>query len=266
MKSVQSEQQIPPPVSDPLPVKKTRTSPQSRTRKAASGDNANEIWFLTLSDLLLLLVIFFVLLFGLTWQQQSRSAAIDPLAAQSVSAPTPPAARQPEAAPPDPRVTGLPEPKQVPENLEQVLFSSLGLDSEDQGITLERRGPELILTFPERIAFDTGQAALKPSAEPILEKVGAFIVTHPEMLAEIHGHTDDRPIRTPRYPSNWELSADRATQVAKSLIRRGVNPALVSVKGFGEHRALAPNDSERNRLRNRRVEIHFNIPNNGPQT
>ena len=124
----------------------------------------------------------------------------------------------------------------------------------------------MVLTFPERIAFDTGQAVLKPSAEPILEKVGAFILTHSEMMVEIHGHTDDRPIRTPRYPSNWELSADRATQVAKSLIGRGINPTLVSVKGFGEHRALAPNDSELNRLRNRRVEIHFNIPDNGPQT
>ena len=68
---------------------------------------------------------------------------------------------------------------------------------------------------------------------------------------------------TPSYPSNWELSADRATQVAKSLIRRGINPAQVSVKGFGEHRALVPNDSEFNRLRNRRVEIHFNIPDTG---
>ena len=266
MNPVQPEHPISSPAFDPLPVKKTRTFPLSRARKPASGDNANEIWFLTLSDLLLLLVIFFVLLFGLTWQQQGRSAAINPPVAQPVLSKTPPPAQQPEAALPDPRIVSLPAQKKVPEDLEQALSNSLGLDSEEQGITLERRGPELVLTFPERIAFDTGQAGLKPSAEAILEKVGAFILTRPEMMMEIHGHTDDRPIRTPRYPSNWELSADRATQVAKSLIRRGVNPALVSVKGFGEHRALAPNDSEFNRLRNRRVEIHFNLPDNGPQT
>jgi chemotaxis protein MotB len=261
MNPVQSEHQIPSPAFEPLQAKKTRTPPLSRTRKTASGDNANEIWFLTLSDLLLLLVIFFVLLFGLTWQQQSRQAAINPPAEQ----PTLPPAQQTEASHSDPRIAGLPAQTKVPENLEQALFNSLGLNSEEHGITLERRGPELVLTFPERIAFDTGQAGLKLSAEPILEKVGAFLLTRPEMLVEIHGHTDDRPIRTPRYPSNWELSADRATQVAKSLIRRGINPAQVSVKGFGEHRALAPNDSEFNRLRNRRVEIHFNIPDNGPQ-
>jgi chemotaxis protein MotB len=266
MNPVQSEHPSSSPAFEPLPVKKTRTSHLSRGRKPASGDNANEIWFLTLSDLLLLLVIFFVLLFGLTWKQQSRSAAIIPPVAQPAVAKTPPPAQQPEAAHPDPLATGLPAQKKVPENLEQALSNSLGLDFEDQGITLERRGPELVLTFPERIAFDTGQAGLKPSAEPILEKVGAFILPRPEMLVEIHGHTDDRPIRTPRYPSNWELSADRATQVAKSLIQRGINPAQVSVKGFGEHHALVPNDSEINRLRNRRVEIHFNIPDNGPQT
>ncbi len=266
MNTVQPEQQIPSPAFEPLPAKKTRTSPLSRVRRQATGDNANEIWFLTLSDLLLLLVIFFVLLFGLTWQRQNRPATIKAPVATPALSKTSPTALQPEASLPDPRIAGLPNQKKVPENLEQALSNSLGLDSEEQGITLERRGPELVLTFPERIAFDTGQAVLKPSAEPILEKVGSFILTHSEMMVEIHGHTDDRPIRTSRYPSNWELSADRATQVAKSLIGRGINPALVSVKGFGEHRALAPNDSEFNRLRNRRVEIHFNIPDNGPQT
>jgi chemotaxis protein MotB len=266
MNPVQSEHPIPSPAFEPLPAKKTRTSHLSRSRKPTSGDNANEIWFLTLSDLLLLLVIFFVLLFGLTWQQQSRSAAIIPPVAQPAVSKTPPPAQQPEAAHPDPLAAVLPAQKKVPENLEQALSNSLGQDFEAQGITLERRGPELVLTFPERIAFDTGQAGLKPSAEPILEKVGAFILPRPEMLVEIHGHTDDRPIRTPRYPSNWELSADRATQVAKSLIQRGINPTQVSVKGFGEHHALVPNDSEINRLRNRRVEIHFNFPDTGPQT
>ncbi|HSO72021.1 MAG TPA: OmpA family protein, partial [Thermodesulfobacteriota bacterium] len=167
---------------------------------------------------------------------------------------------------PDPRIAGLPAPEKVSENLEQVLSNSLGLGAAEQGITLERRGPELVLTFPERIAFDSGQAGLKLSAEPVLEKLGAFILNRPEILVEVHGHTDDRPIRNTKYPSNWELSADRATQVAKSLIRRGINPAQVSVKGFGEHRALVPNDSEFNRLRNRRVEIHFNIPDPGPET
>jgi chemotaxis protein MotB len=265
MNPVQSEHQIPAPAFEPLQVKKTRISPLSRTRKSASGDHANEIWLITLSDLLLLLVIFFVLLFGLTWQQSRQAAGIPP-AAEAAPTPIPPPARQTEAAHPDPRIADLPVQKNVPENLELALSNSLGLNPEEQGITLERRGPELILTFPERIAFDTGQADLKPSAESILEKVGAFILSRSGMQVEIHGHTDDRPIRTPRYPSNWELSTDRATQVAKSLIHRGVNPAQVSVKGFGEHRALAPNDSEFNRLRNRRVEIHFNFPNIGPQT
>jgi len=265
MNPVQKEQQNPTPEFEPIPAKKTRPSHLSRTRKPSSGDNANEIWFLTLSDLLLLLVIFFVLLFGLTWQQQNRPVAT-PAPEEPVSVSPPPLVPLAEVSHPDSRTAGLPAQNTVPENLEQALAHSLGLIAQEQGITLEHRGPELVLTFPERIVFDTGQAGLKAAAEPILGKVGAVILNHTGMLVEIHGHTDDRPIRTPRYPSNWELSADRATQVAKSLIQRGINPAQVSVKGYGEHRPLAPNDSEMNRLKNRRVEIHFNTPDTGSRS
>ena len=261
MNSIQPQIQDPSPAFEPIPAKTTRSSSLYRTRKTTAGDNANEIWFLTLSDLLLLLVIFFVLLFGLTWQQQNQPATGPPPKAEAIATPAPPAQETGVS-----KIVDQPTPEKASENLESALSDSLGLKSEESGITLERRGPELVLTFPERIAFDTGQAVLKPTTEPILEKMGAFIFDRPELWVEIHGHTDDRPIRTPRYPSNWELSTDRATQVAKSLIRRGVNPTQVSVKGFGEHRALVPNDSEFNRLRNRRVEIHFNIPNTGPQT
>jgi chemotaxis protein MotB len=259
MNPVQNELPATSPSLEPIPAKKTQPARLARIRKPALGDNANEIWFMTLSDLLLLLVIFFVLLFGLTWQQQNRPASAAPTPAETVSISPPPPAEQAEVPHPDTRTAGLPAQDNQTENLEQALSHSLGLTAQEQGITLEQKGPELILTFPERIAFDTGQAGLKPTAEPILEKVGAVILNHPEMLVEIHGHTDDRPIRTSRYPSNWELSADRATQVAKSLIRRGINPAQVSVKGYGEHRPLVPNDSEMNRLENRRVEIHFKL-------
>ncbi|MEN6466012.1 MAG: OmpA family protein, partial [Syntrophaceae bacterium] len=115
------------------------------------------------------------------------------------------------------------------------------------------------LTFPERIIFDPGHARLKPSANPTLDKVASFIRERAYLVVEVQGHTDNRPISNTRYPSNWELSADRATQVAKALISMGVNPLQLSVKGFGEHRSLYPNDSDESRSKNRRVEIQFSI-------
>jgi len=79
------------------------------------------------------------------------------------------------------------------------------------------------------------------------------------LAVEVQGHTDDRPINNMRYPSNWELSADRAMGVSKALIGLGVNPTRLSVKGFGEYRPHVPNDSDDHRLNNRRVEIQFSI-------
>jgi chemotaxis protein MotB len=241
--AVSPEQQVPEPVS----LKKSVARPLTGLRKNTPADNGNEIWFLTLSDLLLLLVIFFVLLFGLSWQQQNQPRPAAVVARQAPR--TPPVAVNPEEALPAPPLSSLEK------ELEEFLGTATA-----PGITLERRGPALVLTFPERIVFDTGEARLKPEAAPILTEVGIFIEQRPEVLVEVHGHTDDRPIRNGRYPSNWELSADRAAQVARALIARGAAPRQVSVKGFGEYQTLAPNDSETNRLKNRRVEIHFSFP------
>jgi len=83
---------------------------------------------------------------------------------------------------------------------------------------VESHADHLILTFPERIVFDPGQAQLKPFSRTHFGKGGFFYLNHPLLIVEVHGHADDQPINTKRYPSNWELSVDRATMVAKSLI------------------------------------------------
>ncbi|MBI5584289.1 MAG: flagellar motor protein MotB [Deltaproteobacteria bacterium] len=236
-------------VPDPVPLKKSVSRPLSGRRKNAPSENGNEIWFLTLSDLLLLLVIFFVLLFGLSWQQQNQPRSAPVASAQ-------PPRTHPVAAPVN-TVEALTAPPIS--GLEKELEEFLGTAAVP-GVTLERRGPALVLTFPEQIVFDTGEARLKPEADPTLAAMGTFVALRPELLVEVHGHTDDRPIRNSRYPSNWELSAARATQVARALIARGTAPRQISVKGFGEYQALAPNDSETNRLKNRRVEVHFSFP------
>ena len=124
---------------------------------------------------------------------------------------------------------------------------------------MERRSHSIIVTFPERIMFDSGRSELKGAVRPFLEKVALFILNHPDVSIEIQGHTDDRPINSPRFPSNWELSADRATQVAKALVGLGTDPSRLSVRGFGEYRPLVANDNDLNRLKNRRVEIQFSL-------
>jgi chemotaxis protein MotB len=222
-------------------------------KRELPGDTGNEIWLLTLSDLLILLLIFFSLYFGLTFQRQSQAAPIAPQQTRPATQVPPPATPQPlpRESTPDPA------PAEVNTSLEKDLKAMLGENPEKQGVSVERRDRFVVVTLPEPFLFDSGRSELKDSARPLLDKVAVFIKDHPEISTEVQGHTDDRPIRNQRYPSNWELSADRAAQVARSLIQTGIQPELLSIKGFGEHRPLYANDGESNRMKNRRVEIQF---------
>lgn len=226
----------------------------SAPQKAPLVETGNEIWFLTLSDLLMLLMICFVLLFGITLKQQVPSPLSPATPIQVTKS-----------------VSIISEQKLIPaaavnsdankttSSLENDLLGILGENQDQKGITIERHFQHIILTFPEQIIFDSGQAQLKSSAQPVLEKVAFFIHTHGSLSVEIHGHTDDLPINNRRYPSNWELSADRATQVAKALVRFGIDPTRLSTKGFGEYHPIHPNDSDAHRFKNRRVELKFSI-------
>ena len=242
-------------VFEPVRSKGTQFKSVRSQNKQLQSDKGHDLWLLTLSDLLLLLVIFFVLLFGMTIQQQRQG--LRPLGLQA-AIPIKPAETPVEILP-----ASVPAPvsdsgsKETLNSLENDLQAIVGEGEDQDGLSLTRHADHLVLAFPERIMFDPARAQLKPSAQPILDKVASLVSVHPDLLVEVQGHTDDRPINTKRYPSNWELSVDRATQVAKALIGLGLNPAQLTVKGFGEYRALFPNDSDLNRLKNRRVEIQF---------
>jgi chemotaxis protein MotB len=249
----------------PLPERKRRTSPDSGKglpvrlqRRAVASETGNEIWLLTLSDLLVLLLIFFVLFFGTSLHRQGRAVPTPPPASPVVEESAVAPLVLPRAAHQEP------SPVQAASSLESDLVGILGEHPAEQGVTVERHSQYLIVTFPEQILFDSGLSRLKPSVGPLLEKVSRFILDHPGISTEIHGHTDDRPIHNQRYPSNWELSADRAAQVAKALVEQGTPPERLSIKGFGEYQPLQANDSDLSRLKNRRVEIQFSVPPSTP--
>jgi chemotaxis protein MotB len=235
--------------TDPLPVKRANLQPLHSPHKA-STDKGTDIWLLTLSDLLMLLVICFVFLFAVELQKQKEAVNIS-LWTERREEQT---ARQASVASPKPSVAT------TSAAVEKDLTNILSREEGQEGVMVDRIADRVILTFPERIVFDPGQAELKPAAQLTLGKVASFIRERGYLIAEVQGHTDDRPINNTRYPSNWELSADRATQVAKALISLGVDPTHLSVKGFGEYHPLCPNDSDENRLKNRRVEIQLSIP------
>ena len=113
----------------------------------------------------------------------------------------------------------------------------------------------LVIHIVESSLFDEGSADLKPRAMEVLDVVADELKDIPNHI-RIEGHTDDRPISTPQYPSNWELSSARATSVVRYLVdNHDIPQNRISALGYGEYRPVKPNNSIENRALNRRVDI-----------
>jgi chemotaxis protein MotB len=104
------------------------------------------------------------------------------------------------------------------------------------------------------ILFSSGVAAVSAGAVPVLTKIAAILKPFPNAI-RVEGHTDNRPISTSAFPSNWELSAARAANVVQLFTKAGVDPLRMQVLGLGEFRPVVPNDTVEGRNSNRRVVI-----------
>jgi len=127
----------------------------------------------------------------------------------------------------------------------------------DDKVKLEVTDKGILVRIDSPILFELGSADLKPEAFPILNKVIEMTRNWPNEI-RIEGHTDDLPIHTDKFPSNWELSTARALSVLKYFLKKGnVEPERLSAAGYGEYHPLVPNTSPENRAKNRRVEIYI---------
>ena len=151
-----------------------------------------------------------------------------------------------------------------------ALRASLGTIVEAHGelsdldLSVDVRG--LVLSLPEAGSFPSGRAEPTAEAELVLGEVGLVLATVPNPI-RIEGHTDDVPIQSPLFASNWDLSTARATRVVHLLIdRAGVPAARLSAAGYAEFRPRVANDSPEHRARNRRVDIVvLTLPEGGGQ-
>ncbi len=111
------------------------------------------------------------------------------------------------------------------------------------------------------VLFSPGQALLRQESSRVIEAV-AQVLKNDSHTIQVEGHTDNIPIVTEKFPSNWELSAVRASSVVRLMIGNGVDAARLTAAGYGENRPVGPNDTEEGRMRNRRVTIMIlsNLP------
>lgn len=122
-------------------------------------------------------------------------------------------------------------------------------------LEIETRARQIIIRIREQGSFQSGSATLAEDYYDVLDEVRAVLMLQPGSI-QVQGHTDDVPINSPRFRSNWELSTARAVSVAHQLMRGDyIDESRFEVSGYADTRPLAPNDSSANRARNRRVEI-----------
>lgn len=223
---------------------------RSRRRKDDSAVTGS--WLTTYSDMMSLLLAFFVLLFSFSVMDEHKFATFITAFQEYIGL-----IGEGQAA--------LEQPGPLPMDYSDVgqrqlweLFEELVELIEQEGLTgvqldLQERG--LVVRFAEQVFFDLGEATLKPEARETLRKLAGTLRSLPNPL-RVEGHTDNLPINTPRFPSNWELSVHRATNVVRFLIEEeGFDPQKLSAAGYSEYRPLKPNDSAENRAMNRRVDI-----------
>lgn len=121
-------------------------------------------------------------------------------------------------------------------------------------VSSDERGA--VITISDVVLFPAGSAEMTPEGRKNLRHV-FDVLKQFNYNVKVEGHTDNTPIHTLRYPSNWELSASRASEVAHMLIDDGFPPERLSVEGFAEFRPVVPNTSTENRARNRRIEVVY---------
>ncbi len=136
----------------------------------------------------------------------------------------------------------------VSEQFEDVLQPYI----ENDLVEVKRNDFWIELEMNSEMLFLSGEAELSNKALPVLKKVAEVVRIMPNMI-NVEGYTDNIPIDTVEFPSNWDLSSARATTVVRQFIQNGISPNRLSAIGYGEFHSIADNNSEQGRLKNRRV-------------
>jgi chemotaxis protein MotB len=139
------------------------------------------------------------------------------------------------------------------------LLGELQREIANKQVEVERIKDKLRVEMVDEVLFDSGVAEIKPEGQAVLKKIGAVLARSHDRGIEVQGHTDNVPIRgalANRYATNWELSAARATNVARFLQdQTGVDPKALSASAYSEFRPRATNETDDGRRKNRRIEI-----------
>lgn len=139
-------------------------------------------------------------------------------------------------------------------NLKATLTASAQHDQRLLGVQVITKRNELVLRLSDNLLFDTGTDSLQKNAIPVVSKLAAELKNRPVDI-RVEGHTDNRPIHTARFRSNWDLSTGRAATIVAYLAKEGIAAPRLSAAGYGEFHPVATNATDEGRKQNRRVDL-----------
>lgn len=212
---------------------------RSLRRRRPNFDDSSSSWLVTYSDAITLLLAFFVMILSVSDLNQGKVEALKEGLSEMMTGESPP--------------TPFTD---IKKGLEQ-LIEQQGLQ-EQVSVTLDAKGVKI--EFANVALYTSGSADIKASALPALKDVTRVIreTSHKTHMVEVEGHTDDLPIHTDKYPSNWELSSVRATNVVKYLLEQGIEKERLKASGYADSRPkdnIQQHSIDQQRQANRRVVV-----------
>jgi len=203
------------------------------------------LWMATFSDMVTLIMVFFILMYAIASKNVSTfKSAIIGAEAKSIGVL---------------EALNAVEIQETLKNLEMTktddILSEVSGVAEQENLDIETSQGKIIVRVPGASLFKPGQADLQLSARSVLDAVVGVVNNYPDYKIHIQGHTDDESISTEKFPTNWELSAGRATAVLRYFYDKGVEPENMTATGYADTFPLATNDTVPGRAKNRRVEF-----------
>ena len=222
---------------------------KKKTPKKKQADHVCEegapLWMATFSDMVTLVMVFFILMYAIASKNVSTfKSAIIGADAKSIGVL---------------EALNAVEIQETLQNLEMTktddIMSEVSGIAEQENLDIETSQGKIIVRVPGASLFKPGQADLQLSARSVLDAVVGVINKYPDYKIHIQGHTDDESISTEKFPTNWELSAGRATAVLRYFYDKGVEPENMTATGYADTFPLVTNDTVPGRAKNRRVEF-----------
>ena len=222
-------------------------------------------WILTYADMVTLLLCFFVLLFAMSSVEKESFEQLVESLKRSIGKQKIPEAGTREGlimqdVPADKGPKAVDELGGVIEKEAGEIISKVQefiIANKLQGkVRVEKKELGVTITISDIVLFPTGKAKMTPDGLEIMKKIYEILKQFSYHI-KIEGHTDNVPIHTPKYESNWQLSTNRACEVVRFLIERGSDPKLLSAEGYAKYHPVASNDTPEGRAKNRRVEIVY---------